>query len=62
MRVCIHDRAIVALNTENDKYLSYKTSTSGETTGNLCKRCQDSERLNLFGVPKRFNCNDPGYA
>ena len=32
-KVCVHDRAIVALNADKDEYLNYETSTSGDFIG-----------------------------
>jgi len=44
---CANDKVIVALNADKDKYLNYEKSRSGDTIGNLCLQCQDSEILNF---------------
>ena len=61
-KVCSHVNVIVALNADKEKYLNYETSTSGSTIGNVCMHCHDSKELNFFGVPKKFNSYDGGYA
>ena len=60
-KVFSHDRIIAALNTDKDKYMNYKTSTNDDTIGNACEDCHDSDRLNFFGLPKKFNVTDSGY-
>ena len=55
-KVCTHDCA------DKDIYLRYETSTSDNTTGNICVHCPDRERLNFFGVPNKFNSYDGGCA
>ena len=61
-KVCSHVNVIVALNADKEKYLNYETSTSGSTIGNVCARCHDTMELNFFGVPKKFNYTNGGYA
>jgi len=61
-KVCSHDSVIVALNADKEKYLNYEISTGGSTIGYVCVRCHDSKELNFFGVPKKFNSYDGGYA
>jgi len=51
-KVCAHEKVIVVLNADKDKYSNYETSISGDTTGNLCVYCHDSEKLNFFGISK----------
>ena len=60
--VCAHKKVIVVLNADKDKYLNYETSTNGDLIGNVCISFHDSERLNSFGVLKKFNIADGGYA
>ena len=54
MKLCAYEKAIIALNTDKDKYLNYKTSTNGNTIGNVCVCYHDSERLYFFGLSKNF--------
>jgi hypothetical protein len=61
-RVCSHNKVIVALNADKEKYLNYETSTSGSTIENVCVRCHDSESLDFFGAPKNFYYTNAGYA
>ena len=61
-KVCAHDKIIVVLNADKEKYLNYETSASGNTIGNVCMRCHDSEKLDFFGVPKNFNRVNGGYS
>ena len=61
-KVCAHDKVIVALNADKDKYLNYEKSTSGD---NILKRIcafHDDQRFNFFRIQKNFNINDSGYA
>ena len=53
--VCAHDKVFVALNVEKNNYLNNETSTIGNTIGNVCMRCHDSESLNFFGLSKQSN-------
>jgi hypothetical protein len=50
-KVCAHDKIIVAMNAEKKKYLKYKISINGDSIGNICVRCHDSEELHSFGIP-----------
>jgi len=61
-KVCAHEKIIVVLNADKEKYLNYETSASGDLIGNVCIRCHDSEELNSFGVPKNFHHASGGYA
>ena len=61
-KVCTHDKVIVALNADKDKYSNYETTTCDKTIGKVCVRCQDRERLEFFGVPKRFDSTGCEYA
>ena len=42
-KVCAHDKVIIELSTDKEKYLNHETSTSCNTIGNVCVHCQDSE-------------------
>ena len=53
-KVCAYDRVIVTLNADINKHLNYETSTNGDSTGNVCKYCHDTEKLNFFGLPKKI--------
>jgi len=53
-KVCKHDKVVVTLNADKDKYLNYETSTNGNTIGNVCVCYHDSERLYFFGLSKNF--------
>ena len=57
-----HDKVIVELNAEKDKYLNYKTSSNGDTFGKVCEYCHDNKELSSFGISKRFNIYDGRYA
>ena len=61
-KVCTHEKIIVVLNADKEKYLNYETSASGDLIGNVCIRCHNSEELNSFGVPKNFHHARGGYA
>jgi len=61
-KVCLHNKVIVALNADKEKYLNFETSTGGSTIGNVCMHCHDSKELNFFGIPKKFNSYVGGYA
>ena len=61
-KVCTHDKIIVVLNADIDRYLNYETSINGDLIGNVCVRCHDSEKLNFFGLSKPFNIAQGGYA
>ena len=61
-KVCAHDKVIVELKVDKDKYLNYETTTNYNTIGNVCVRCQDSKRLYSFGIPKRYNSYDSGFV
>ena len=61
-KVCAHDKIIVALNADKDRYLKYETSINGDLIGNVCQRCHDSEKLNFFGLSKLFNIAQGGCA
>ena len=61
-KACSHDRVIVALKAEIDEYLHYETSGSGDTIGNICVLCHDGESSNFFGIQKKINITDGGYA
>ena len=54
VEMCSHVSVIVALIADKEKYLNYETSTSGSTIGNICVCCQDTKKLNFFGVPKKI--------
>ena len=54
-KVCVLDRFIAALNAGKDKYLNYETGTSGNIIGNVRVVCHNSERLDSFRVPNKFN-------
>ena len=49
--VCRHDKIIVALNADKDKYLNYEKSTNSDTIGNKCELYHNGEKLNFFGLP-----------
>ena len=61
-KMCARDKVIVALNADKEKHLNYKTTTSGNTIRNICVSCHDSEKFESFGVPKKINFIDVGYA
>ena len=54
LEACARDKVIIALNADIYKYIDYGTNASSNAFGNICMRCHDSERLNVFGVPKIF--------
>ena len=54
-KACVHDRVVVALNAEVEKYLNYETSASGSKNGYVWVHCHDSRELNFFGVARKFN-------
>ena len=60
--MCIHDSVILALNADKYNYLNYEASTSDDTIRNVCVHCHDSKRLYFFGVSKKFNTYEGGYA
>ena len=59
-KICAHGRGIIALDAYKDKYLNYKTSTSGDPMENVCVHFHDNERLNFFGISNKFNITDGG--
>ena len=61
-KVCVHDKVIVALNTDKENYLNYDTSINGDLIGNVCVCCHDSKELNSFGVNKNFHRQNRGYT
>ena len=61
-KVCTHDKIIVALNADKDRYLNQERNINGDFIGNVCVRCHDSEKLNFFGLSKPSNITHGGYA
>ena len=53
-KVCAHDKVIVVLNADKDKYLNYETSSSVNTIGNVCVHFHGSKRSNLFVIFKKI--------
>ena len=47
-KLCAHNKVIVTLNNDKDKYLNYETTTSGDTFGNICIQRLANERLKYF--------------
>ena len=47
---CAHDKVIVALNADIEKYLNYETTINGELIGNICVCCHDSAKRELKSV------------
>jgi len=48
----IHDKVVVAMNANKEKYLSYKSSTNGDLIGMYA----------CFGVPRKFKYCRGGFA
>ena len=61
-KIFAHDRVVIAINADKDKYLNYETSTSGNTIGNVYVYCQESKRLDSFGVLKKLSSYGGGYT
>ena len=49
-KVCAHDKVIVVLNANKDKYFNYETSINGYLFENVSIHCHDIERLNSIGA------------
>ena len=62
MKVWAHNKVIVAMNADIDKYSNYETSNNGEFIWCVCVVCHDSGILNPFGTSKKFISYDCGYA
>jgi hypothetical protein len=62
--MCVHDKVVVELNAETEKYLNYETSANGIIIiiGYVGMRCHDSNEFSLFGLPRKFHCYRGEYA
>ena len=61
-KTCVHDKAILAMNAEEEKYLNYEPSSTRDLIGNACVCGYDSKQFNFLGVPRKFKCYRGGYA
>ena len=44
-KVCLHDRVIMAVNADKEKYLNNEQITCVKTIGNVRVKCHDSEEF-----------------
>ena len=61
-KACVYDSVVVSLNAEKEKHLNYEACANSNTIGYVCVHCQDSKKLNFFGVLRKFKCYCGGYA
>ena len=45
---CAHDKVVVAMNADKDKYLNYETNANGDLIKDECMLCYESKELIFF--------------
>ena len=61
-KTSVHDKVVVAMNTDKEKYLNDKASANRDLIGNVHVRCHDSKELSFFGIPRKLKCYRGGYV
>ena len=56
----VHDKTIVALNALKNECLKYEISSNVDNIGNVCMCFHKGEKLNFFGVAKKFKSTNSG--
>ena len=54
-KICVHDKANVALNVEKEKFKTSILRSNRDLIGSVCVHCHDNEALNSFGILKKFH-------